>query len=75
MLEIFKRNYLNILIAFFYTIIATLVYGIWSYSAWHLWYVTFIIVLAILIVGIIIGYFWIKSENAKILEKTVIDKE
>lgn len=76
MLEYIKKNYLTIIIVFFYTMIASLVYGIWSYSAWHLWYVTLLIVLALVAIGMTIGYFWIKSENAKKIkqEQTAIDK-
>ena len=62
MLEQIRNNYVNICIAAVYTILAMLVYGVWSYSAWELWYVTFIIVIAILGTGITISYFWIKSE-------------
>ncbi|MDE5546865.1 MAG: hypothetical protein K2M84_01750 [Anaeroplasmataceae bacterium] len=65
MLEHIKNNYVNICIAIVYTILASLVYGIWSYSAWHLWYVTLIIVIAIVGIGSVIGYFWIRSEIKK----------
>ncbi len=63
MLDIIKRNYVNICIAIVYTALAMLVYGIWSYSAWEIWWATLLIVLAILGVGIVISYFWIKSES------------
>ncbi len=72
MLEIIKRNYVNICIALVYTTLACLVYGIWSYHAWHLWYVSFIIVLLLTALGIVVGFFWIKSENKK---KEVQSKE
>ena len=65
MLEHIKNNYVNICIAIVYTILASLVYGIWSYSAWHLWYVTLIIVIVIVGIGSVIGYFWIRSEIKK----------
>lgn len=65
MLQNLKENYFNICLTFVYTLLASLVYGIWSYSAWHLWYVTFIIVLVICGIGSVIGYFWIKSEIRK----------
>lgn len=65
MLQILKENYFNICLIFVYTLLASLVYGIWSYSAWHLWYVTFIIVLVICGIGSVIGYFWITSEIRK----------
>lgn len=63
MLELIKKNYLNILIAALYTLLADLVYGIWTYTAWRLWYVTFIIILIITGVGVTISYFWLRSEN------------
>lgn len=71
MLEIFKKNYVNICIVFVYTIIAGLVYGIWSYSAWQLWYVTLIIVLVIVALGVLCGYFWISHELKKQKESSV----
>lgn len=63
MLELIKKNYLNILIAALYTLLADLVYGIWTYTAWRLWYVTFIIILIITSIGVTISYFWLRSEN------------
>ncbi len=65
MLKIIKENYVNICIAMVYTVVADLVYGIWSYTAWQKWYWTMIIVLIITIVGCVISYFWIKSEITK----------
>lgn len=75
MLEHIKNNYVNICVAIVYTTIASLVYGIWSYSAWHLWYVTFIIVIFIVGIGFVIGYFWIRSENKKLQPKEEIKEE
>ena len=62
MITLIKNNYVNICIALVYSVLACLVYGIWSYSAWHLWYVTLIVVLFILAVSAVISYFWLKSE-------------
>ena len=62
MLEQIKENYVNISIASVYTILAMLVYGIWSYSAWRLWWVTMLIVIILLVAGSVISFFWIKSE-------------
>lgn len=62
MIEQIKQNYVNICIAFVYTILAMLVYGIWSYSAWQLWWATLLIVLAIFGVGFAISFLWIRSE-------------
>lgn len=86
MLQKIKDNYVNICIAAAYTITACMVYGSWSYSTWHLWYVTMIIVIVIVIVGFVIGFLWINGEIAKKLkqseekqsqqvEQQVIDKE
>lgn len=75
MLEHIKNNYINICVAIVYTTIASLVYGIWSYSAWHLWYVTFIIVIFIVGIGFVIGYFWIRSEIKKNLPKEEVKEE
>lgn len=62
MLEQIKENYVNICIASVYTILVMLVYGIWSYSAWRLWWVTMLIVIILLVAGFVISFFWIKSE-------------
>lgn len=75
MVELIKKNYVNICIASVYTLIACLVYGIWSYSAWELWYVTFIIVLAIVAIGFVIGFFWIRSEIKNSQPKAVSSEE
>ncbi|MDE5714639.1 MAG: hypothetical protein K2I42_00730 [Anaeroplasmataceae bacterium] len=65
MVEMIKKNLLNISIVFVYTLLACLVYGIWSYSAWELWYVTLIIVIIFAGAGCTLGYFWLKSEIKK----------
>lgn len=69
MLDYIKKNYINLCIVLIYTVIACLVYGIWSYTAWHLWYVTFIIVLVITIAGGVIGYLWLRP--AKEVEEKI----
>lgn len=65
MLEFIKKHFYNICITFVYTLLACLVYGIWSYSAWNLWYVTLIIVVLLVVVGSLCGYIWIKKEIQK----------
>ncbi len=76
MKENIKKNYLNIIIAIGYITIADLVYGIWTYDSWHLWWATFLIVLAITAVGVVIGFFWIRSEieNSKKQTETSTEK-
>lgn len=61
MLEIIKKYRYNISIVFAYTLIADLVYGVWSYSLWQSWYISLIIVIVITIIGGVVGWFWIKS--------------
>lgn len=63
LLDFIKKNYVNLCIASVYIVLACLVYGIWSYSAWHLWYVTFIIVIAIMIAGVLVSYFWLRKDK------------
>lgn len=75
MLEQIKENYVNICIALVYTILAMLVYGIWSYSAWHLWWATMLIVLVILGIGFVISFFWIKGEVKSKKEKVASKEE
>ena len=72
MLEVFKKQFNKILQALIYTILLCLIYGIWTWKAWNLWYVTLIIILVIIAVGIAVSYFWIKSEIKK--ETTVENK-
>lgn len=72
MLNFIKEQFYKLLLCFIYTLIATLIYGIWSYKLWSLWYVTLIIVLVVISVGVVISYFWIKSEiKAKQQENTI----
>lgn len=60
--DLIKKQWKNLTVVFFYILFASLVYGIWFDSLWHLWYIDFITVLVIVIIGCIIGYFYIKSE-------------
>lgn len=65
MKELWKTQYKNILLVIGYIIIAAVVYGIWLHSVLKLWYVDVLVVLAIVAIGITIGYFYIKSEMNK----------
>lgn len=62
MKDLWKKQYKNILLVLGYIVVACIVYGVWVHSVWKLWYVDFIVILAILAIGITIGYFYIKSE-------------
>ena len=61
MLEVLKKQVFKIFQCLIYIILLCLIYGIWSYKAWELWYVTLIIVLAIVGLGVFVSYLWIKS--------------
>lgn len=73
MLDIIKKQFNKILQAFIYTTIMCLIYGVWSYKAWSLWYVTLIIVVVIVAIGVVVSYLWIKSEVKK--ESNIENKE
>ena len=65
MLEVLKKQFNKIFQAVVYTTLLCLIYGIWSFKAWNLWYVTLLIVIAIVAIGAVVSYFWIKSEIKK----------
>ena len=65
MLEVLKKQFNKIFQAVVYTTLLCLIYGIWSFKAWNLWYVTLLIVIAIVAIGVVVSYFWIKSEIKK----------
>ena len=65
MLEVLKKQFNKIFQAVVYTTLLCLIYGIWSFKAWNLWYVTLLIVVAIVAIGVVVSYFWIKSEIKK----------
>lgn len=62
MSEILKKIYKKILLVLAYTAVASMVYGYWFHSLWHLWYVTLITVVVIFIIGAIICYFYVKND-------------
>ena len=72
MFKILKEQFNKVLQCFIYTLIMCLIYGVWSYKAWNLWYVTLIIVIGIIALGVTVSYLWIKSEVKK--ESTVENK-
>lgn len=60
-----KNNAYNIMLCVFYTIILCVVYGMWSFKALQLWWLTLIIVVVILTVGFVVGILWTKSNKVK----------
>lgn len=63
--DLIKKQYKNLILIAAYIIAASLVYGIWFNSIWHLWYINLITVFVIVAVGCVIGYFYLKSEIKK----------
>lgn len=65
MLNFIKEQFNRLLLCLVYTVIASLIYGVWTWKLWQLWYVTLIIVLVIVAIGVVISYLWIKSDLKK----------
>lgn len=65
MIDFIKKYHYELAISASYTLLACLAYGIWSYSAWSLWYVSLIIVIFILFLGVLFGTIWIKHSIDK----------
>ncbi len=61
MKEFIKKYYKDLLLVIAYTGVALAVYIVWFESLWHLWYVDLITAIVILGVGVVIGYFYMKS--------------
>lgn len=72
MKEIFKNYYKSMILVLAYIIVASTVYGVWFHSIWNLWYVTVLTIVLIVGLGVLIGYFYIKSlikKNENSIEK------
>jgi len=75
MKELWKNEKKNILLVVAYTLVAMTVYCVWFHSLWHLWYVTLLTGLLIIIIGAVCGYFYVKSSiraKAKLEEENKI---
>lgn len=68
MKEFIKREYKNLILVFAYIVIANLAYIIWFQDLWGLWYIDLITAIVITALGVLLGYFYIKSEEKKKLE-------
>ena len=75
MLTLIKEQFNKIIQALIYTALACTIYGVWSWKAWNLWYVTLLIIIAFIAVGVVISYFWIKSEVKQKEKETVIENK
>lgn len=61
-METLKKIYKKLLLVAAYTIIACIVYGYWFYIIWGKWYISLIIILVAIIIGGVIGYFYVKND-------------
>ncbi len=61
MKEIIKAHYKDILLVLGYIIVAEMIYITLVDDLWHLWYINLLVGVGIFIIGIIGGYFYIKS--------------
>jgi phosphotransferase system glucose/maltose/N-acetylglucosamine-specific IIC component len=62
MKELWKNEKKNLILVFAYTVIALIVYCVWFESWWHRWYITLLTGLGVVIIGAVVGYFFIKSD-------------
>ena len=72
MKDFLKRYYKELILIFFYIAIACAAYICGFDSMWHLWYVDLVTGLAILALGVTVGFIYISSlekENKKKEEK------
>ena len=65
MKDLFHKQYKNIFLVLGYIIIAILVYGYWMHVEFDTWYITLIAIIAVIAIGSVIGYFYIKNELLK----------
>ena len=64
MKELWLKYHKSFLLVFGYIVVASVVYGVWFHALFKLWYVDFLVILFIVIVGVICGYFYIRSIDA-----------
>lgn len=62
MKEIVKNHYKTISLVLGYMLAGILIYGYLFNELFHLWYVTFTVILVIIALGLIGGYLYVKSE-------------
>ena len=62
MKEIVKNNFKLIMLALCYTLAGIIIYGYLFNKLFHLWYVTLLVILVLLIAGSVCGYLYVKAE-------------
>ena len=66
MKELFKTEWKNIILVLAYILIAELVYVTLMVTVVKLWYVALIVGIAVLLIGLLIGYLYIKSDYRRV---------
>jgi uncharacterized membrane protein AbrB (regulator of aidB expression) len=62
MKEIVKNHFKRIMLALGYTLAGIIIYGYLFNKLFHLWYVTLLVILVLLIAGSVCGYLYVKAE-------------
>jgi len=77
LLNYVKNNYRQLIVAFCYILIATIVYTVLASSIWNLWYVTLLCGVFVFIIGVVIAYFYIRflNKEANIKKENELNKE
>ena len=75
MKELLKNQYKNVILVICYIIVATVVYTVCADCIFDLWFIDVITAILMVALGITIGYFYIKSEEATRLKKLEEAKE
>ena len=68
MKEILKLEWKNLILVLAYILVAELVYITLMVTVVKLWYVALIVGIAILLIGLLIGYLYIKSDYRRVKE-------
>lgn len=75
MKELLKNQYKNVILVICYIIVATVVYTVCADCIFDLWFIDVITAILMVALGVTIGYFYIKSEEATRLKKLEEAKE
>lgn len=74
MKDLLKNQYKNVILVISYIVVATTVYTVCADCVFERWYIDLITAIFMISIGIVIGYFYIKSEEVTRLKKLEEDK-
>lgn len=61
MKKLFLNHWKELIIIVSYVVVGCLAYCVWFNSLWHKWYINLITAVVIIIIGAVIGFFYIQS--------------